>query len=107
MMDVTEGDDEVILRAELPGIDPKDVEVTVSGNLLTLSGEKKRVNEHRRDHCFHRECCYGSFRRSIELPQGIDPEKVVAEHANGVLTVRLKRTESDKAKHIPVKVQEE
>jgi HSP20 family protein len=100
--DVTDGEKEVTVRAEIPGVDPKDVEVTVSGSMLTVSGEKKDVREEKGKHVWRSECSYGSFCRSVQLPDGVDPEKVTAEHANGILTVKVAKSKASAAKRISV-----
>lgn len=100
--DVLDGEKDVTVRAEIPGVDPKDVEVTVSGNLLTISGEKKDFREEKGKQVWRSECSYGSFRRSVELPEGVDADKVTAEHANGILTVRVGKSKAAAAKRIPV-----
>ena len=102
-VDVSENDTELTVRAELPGIDPKDLDVTVTGNQLVLSGEKRETSE-REGKDFHRsETRYGSFRRTVPLPEGIDTENVDAEYANGVLTLCLKKTAPVATKRIEVK----
>jgi HSP20 family protein len=90
-VDVAETDQEVTIRAEIPGVDPKELEISVSGNRLTIAGEKKNHTEKQGKDYYHTETRYGAFRRSIELPGGVDPEQVSAEHANGVVTIRLKK----------------
>jgi HSP20 family protein len=71
----------------LPGVDPKDVEIQVSGNTLTISGERSSTRETKDSDYIHREISYGSFLRSIELPDGVDRDKVTAEYRNGVLEI--------------------
>jgi HSP20 family protein len=100
--DVVDGEKDVTVRAEIPGVDPKDVEVTVSGTLLTISGEKKDAREEKGKQVWRSECSYGSFRRSIALPEGVDAEKVSAEHANGILTVKVAKSKAAEAKRIQV-----
>jgi HSP20 family protein len=100
--DIVDGENEVTVRAEIPGVDPKDVEVTVSGNLLTISGEKKDSREEKGKQFWRSECSYGSFRRSVELPDGVDADKVTAEHANGILTVKVGKSKTAPGKRIPV-----
>jgi HSP20 family protein len=101
-LDVIDGEKEVTVRAEIPGVDPKDVEVTVSGNLLTLAGEKKNVSEEKGKNWYRSECSYGSFRRTITLPEGVDSEKVQAEYSNGVLTVRVAKSRTAVPRKIAV-----
>ena len=102
-IDVAENDKELTVRAELPGIDPKDLEVTVTGNQLVLSGEKKETSEHKEKDFFQSETRYGSFRRTVVLPEGIDAENVDAQYSNGVLTLRLRKTAPAAGKRIEVK----
>lgn len=102
-VDLAETEDEVMVRAELPGIDPKELEVTVSGNQLVLSGEKKETSE-RVGKDFHlSESRYGSFRRTVPLPSAVDAGNVEADYANGILTIRLKKTVAAPPKRIEVK----
>lgn len=71
----------------LPGVDPKDVNIQVSGNMLTISGERSSTRETKEANYLHREVSYGSFQRQIELPEGVDKDKVTAEYRNGVLEI--------------------
>jgi HSP20 family protein len=103
-VDVAEDDKEVTVRAELPGIDPKDIEVSVVGNEVVLSGEKKESSETKEKGVYHSETRYGSFRRTVPLPEGVDTEHVDAQYANGVLTLRLPKTAPAATKRIEVKV---
>jgi HSP20 family protein len=100
--DVADGERDVTVRMEIPGVDPKDVEVTVSGNVLIISGEKKDSREEKGKHVVRSECSYGSFRRSVELPGSVDAGKVTAEHANGILTVKVEKSKAAAAKRIAV-----
>jgi HSP20 family protein len=102
-VDVAENDKELTVRAELPGIDPKELEVTVSGNQLVLSGEKKESSERQEKDFYRSETRYGSFRRVIPLPEGVDTENVDAQYANGVLTLTLKKIAPAAQKRIEVK----
>lgn len=102
-VDVAESEDAVSVRAELPGIDPNDVDVTVVGDAITIAGEKKASDEEHLKHHYHRnESCYGSFRRTIHLPVSIDPEQVSAVSLNGVLTIRMQKREASKSTKIKV-----
>ena len=103
-IDIAEDEKEVSVRAELPGIDPKDLDVTVVGNQLILSGEKRETSEIKEKGVFHSETHYGSFRRSVALPEGVDTEHVEAEYSHGVLTLRLPKTVPADQKRIEVKV---
>lgn len=101
-LDVSDGDKEITIRAEIPGVDPKDLEITVTGDLLTISGQKKETSERRDKDVYHSECRYGSFRRSIPLPAPVEAEDVTAEYKNGVLSIRLKKEAGAETKRIPV-----
>lgn len=101
-VDVLDGEKEVTIRAEVAGVDPKDVEITVSGRTLFLAGEKKSESEEKRRGQYRSECSYGAFRRAIELPEGVDPDRITAESVNGVLTVRVPKSKPTPVKRISV-----
>jgi HSP20 family protein len=102
-LDVSETDKEFTVQAELPGVDPKDLEITVTADRITISGEKKETVEKTDKNYHHKEIRSGKFSRTIALPSGIDTENVAADHKNGVLTVRLKKSQAAAAKKISVK----
>jgi HSP20 family protein len=104
-VDVVENDKEVTVRAEMPGIDPKDLNVVVSGKQLIISGEKKESTEQSGKDFFHSEIRFGSFRRAIPLPDGVDSENVDAQFTNGVLTLRMNKQLGSKPKQIEIKTQ--
>jgi HSP20 family protein len=103
-VDVAESDDEFTVRAEIPGIDPKELEVNITGSQLVLAGEKKESSEKKAKDFYQSESRYGSFRRAIPLPPSVDPEKVDADYANGVLTIRLKKAQTTPPKKVEIKV---
>ena len=102
-VDVSETDKEITVQAELPGMDPKDIEITISGSHLVLAGEKKHCSERKGDGAYHSECSYGVFRRSFPLPETVDENNVQAQYANGVLTIKLQKTPPANVKRIEVK----
>jgi HSP20 family protein len=102
-LDVEETENEVVVRAELPGVNPDDLDVSVSEDALTIAGEKKEEKEHKGRGYFRSECRYGSFRRTIPLPRGVDPDSIQAEYNNGILAVHLKKDVRAQPKRIPVK----
>jgi len=102
-MDLAESDDAITVKAELPGVDPKDIEISVTGNRLTLRGEKKQDREERGRDYHYVERQYGGFHRSIQLPTSVDSTKVSAEYKNGIVTVTLAKNPGAKAKRIPVR----
>ena len=99
--------DEIHIRADLPGIDPKDVEISLDGNRLTLKAERKVGSHEEIDSYFHREISYGPFERSFVLPRGVDVEKIAAISENGTLEVVVPLPESATPKRIMVDVKTE
>lgn len=102
-VDIEENDQEVIVRAEVPGVDPKDLDVSINGNRLTISGEKKETSERKDKDRYQSETRYGSFTRLVELPSGVDAGAVTAESSHGVVTITLKKTAAAATKKIQVK----
>jgi HSP20 family protein len=102
-LDVSDDEKSVTVKVEVPGVKPEDIQLSVTGNTLLISGEKKEREERNGDGFYHCERHFGSFRRNVNLPAGIDPEKVNADYAQGVLTVRLEKKPEALPKKIPVK----
>ncbi len=92
VVDVAENDKAYKITAELPGLEPKEVELSVSGDTLVLRGEKREEKEQKDKNTYRSERSYGSFQRSFALPQGIDRDKIAADLAKGVLTITLPKT---------------
>jgi HSP20 family protein len=103
-VDIYETEDAIVLKAELPGIDPKDVEVRVEDNTLYLKGERKYEKEVNEQNYHRIERSYGSFARSFTLPNSIDAEKVKAEYKDGLLTLTMPKREEAKPKTIKIDV---
>jgi HSP20 family protein len=103
-IDIAENDNDIIIKAEIPGIDPKDIDISIEGDTLTIKGEKKEEKEHKGKHYHRVERSYGSFTRAIDLPAPVMKDKVKAEDHNGVLEITLPKMEITKAKRITVKV---
>ena len=102
-VDVSETGKEVIVQAELPGMDPKEIDVSISGDVLTIKGEKKREEEHK-DENYHRiERSYGAFARTIQLPTEVDADKAKAVYKDGVLKLTLPKTKQEATKKIEIK----
>ena len=91
-IDMSEDDKAYKISAELPGIDPKDIDVSLSGDTLVLKGEKRQEKEKKNKNYHFSERSYGSFQRSFQLPLSIDRDKVAADFSNGVLTISLPKT---------------
>lgn len=104
-IDVSETEKEIKVTAELAGIDEKDVEVTLHDDVLTIKGEKKLERDEKNEHLFLSERSYGSFSRSIALPETIQQDKINAVYKKGVLTLTLPKApaEETKAKKIEIK----
>ena len=101
-IDLSETDTQIRVRAELPGIDPKDVDVSVSGDRLVIAGEKKSSTQESGEGWSHCESRYGSFSRAIPLPEPVDPAKVTARYDKGVLMVELTKSPSAASHKVPV-----
>jgi HSP20 family protein len=104
-VDVAEMEDEIKVSAELPGLDNEDIDVSLSDDVLTISGEKKEEKEEKGKNYYRSERSYGAFRRDIPLPSQVDADKVDAVFQKGVLTITLPKTAEAKAKKVTVKAQ--
>jgi len=104
-VNVTETDDEIRVTAELPGLDEKDIEVTLDRDMLTIKGEKKQEHEEKKGNYYRMERTFGSFQRTIPLPAEVQEDKAEASFEKGVLTITLPKTEEAKSqkKRIEVK----
>ena len=102
--DISETKDKLLIKAELPGLDPKDITVSVSGDLLTIKGEKKKEEEEKDEHHHFVERYYGSFQRSFRLPVNIQSDKVEATFDKGVLNITLLKKEAAEKKEIEINV---
>ena len=101
-LEVVEREGEYVVTAELPGLEEKDFQVEVHGNVLTLRGEKRSEQTGEREGRHFTERVYGAFRRGIELPVEVQSEKASASFKNGVLAVTLPKAETAKVRNIPV-----
>lgn len=103
-VDISETEDTLFVKAELPGLEAKDVDVSLSGDLLTIKGEKKKEKEEKDEHHHYIERYEGTFQRSFRLPVAVHADKVEASFENGVLKVTLPKAEKAKKKSIKIKV---
>jgi HSP20 family protein len=101
-MDLVEADDHFVLKADLPGVDEGDVAIEVQDNVLTLSGSREAEHERNEQGWYRLERSYGSFNRSLTLPDGVDPDKVEANFDRGVLEVRIPKPEERKPRRISI-----
>jgi len=104
--DIYEDQEGLHLSFEVPGIDPKDVRVSLTENTLTVSGERNLEHEDKRENYRRIERSYGSFERSFSLPNNLDGDKIQAKYQNGILKIQIPRSEKAKPRSISVKVQE-
>ena len=105
-VDLSETKESFIVKAELPGLEAKDVNVSISGNMLTIKGEKKKGEEEKEEHHHYVERYYGSFQRSFQLPANVIGDKIEANFDKGVLKVTLPKTPEARQKEIEIKVKE-
>ena len=104
-LDVSETKDAVMVKAEVPGMDPKEIQLSLQDQLLTLKGEKKQEKEEKDEHCYRVERSYGAFVRAVRLPATVDGSKVTAGFKNGLLTVTLPKAPAAKGNIIPIKAE--
>jgi HSP20 family protein len=101
-LELTETADEIRVRAEVPGVDPKDLDISVTGDVLTLSGEKREERESKEGSSHYTERRYGSFRRTVQLGSPVDLERVEARHEHGVVTITLQKAETVRPRRIEI-----
>ena len=102
-IDVYEKGDNIIVDAEIPGLNKEDIEVTVENQTLNVRGEKKESKETKREGFYHSERFYGNFHRAVTLPAPVDVSKIEATYKDGVLTVTMPKAAEARAKHIAIK----
>ena len=102
-IDVSETKNELVIKAELPGLDPKDIDISMNNGYLTIKGEKKHEKEEKDENYHLIERSYGSFTRSVRLPREVQNDKITASFKNGVLRVTLPKSEEAKKKEIKIK----
>jgi HSP20 family protein len=103
-VDIYETENELVLKADLPDVNEKDLDVRVENNMLTVRGERKFENTVKEDKYLRVERSYGSFSRSFSLPSTVDTEKIHADYKNGVLSVQLPKRAESKPKQVKVNV---
>lgn len=102
LVEVSEKDDEMVVRAEVPGLKPEDIELKVENSNLIISGEKKQEKKEEKENYVHTECSYGSFYRVVPLRSEVDQDRIKASHKNGVLTIRLPKSEKSRSRKIAI-----
>ena len=101
-VDIYDQDDKVVIKAELPGVDKKDIHVGLEDRVLTLKGERSHENEVKEEKFYRKERAYGKFERAFTLPAGLDPEKINADFKDGVLKIEIPKPEEEKPRKIAV-----
>ena len=102
LCDIFEDGDDIVVKAEIPGVDRGDIDVQVENNILTIRGERRREKEVKSDNLYRTERSYGAFSRSFTLPVTVDTERIKAEYKDGVLHVTLPKVEEAKPRKIKV-----
>ena len=103
-LDVAETKNELVVKAEVPGMDAKDIDISLSDGMLTIKGEKKQEKEEKEADYHLVERSYGAFTRSIQLPSEVQSDKISASYKNGILKITLPKSEEAKKKEIKIKV---
>ncbi len=103
-LEVKEDENQFLMHLDIPGMERKDLDISVSGNTLTVKGERKEEESKKGKGYFYSERRYGSFQRSVELPVEVDADKVVANYKDGVLELTLPKSEKAKPKQIKIDV---
>jgi HSP20 family protein len=101
-MDVVETEDHFVLRADLPGLSENDVKIELEDNVLTIAGERKAEHEQQGEGYYRVERAFGSFSRSLTLPEGVDAERIQASFNSGVLEVRIPKPEQHKPRKVQI-----
>jgi HSP20 family protein len=104
-IDVSETNDAVIVKVDVPGVKPEDMEISLVDNVLVIKGEKKREEEERKENFYRMERFYGSFMRSIQLPCEVEDDKIEATYKDGVLKIVLPKKPEEKKKVIKINVE--
>ena len=101
-VDLYEKDDHFVIKAELPGVDKKDIAIDLKDRVLTLSGERSYENEVKQENYYRRERSYGKFQRAFTLPAHVDSDKIKAEFNDGLLQIEVPKPEEQKPKKVTI-----
>jgi HSP20 family protein len=101
-VDIYENDNNFVIKAELPGLEKKDVSIDVQDRVLTLKGERKLENEVKEDNYYRREMSYGRFQRAFTLPANVDSDKITADFKDGLLKIEVPKPEEAKPKNVSI-----
>jgi HSP20 family protein len=103
-VDVYQNNDEIIVQSTVAGVSPDDLDINITSESVTVRGKREKEEKIEEKNYFYQECFWGSFSRSIILPQEIDPERSTAAIKNGILTIRMPKIQRQKAKKVKVKI---
>jgi HSP20 family protein len=101
-LDISEGRKDITVKAEIPGIEAKDFDISIDGRLLTFKGEKKQEQKEKEETYYRVERSYGYFNRTIQLPAKVDPDKVNATYKRGILKIKLRKSKENESKRIKI-----
>ena len=104
-IDMVDANDEIVLRADLPGMDEKSIDVSVQDGTVTISGERKEEKEEKKEDFYYAERSYGAFSRTVMLPVGVDADRVKATFKKGVLEVHLPKAKEAKGRKVDIKTE--
>jgi HSP20 family protein len=104
-LDMSETKDNYVVKAEVPGIDAKHIDISLTGDVLTIKGEKSQEKEEKEEDHHLVERSYGSFSRSVRIPAEVESNKIKASYKNGILAITLPKSEKVKAKEVKIKVE--
>lgn len=102
VVDIYDKDDTIVIKADLPGVDKKDIHVDLKGRVLTLSGERSEEKEANEEGCYRKERAYGKFMRTFNLASDVLPDKINASYKDGVLHITIPKSEANKPKQITI-----
>ncbi len=102
LVDIYETNEDIVVKAEIPGMKKEDIEISITDNVLTIKGEKKQERKMQNEDYHRIECSYGTFQRSFSLPKAIKPDNVTASYKDGVLTITVPKAEEVKPKKIQI-----
>jgi len=101
-IDISEGRKDITVKAEIPGIETKDFDISIDGRLLTIKGEKKQEQKEEEETYYRVERSYGYFNRTIQLPAEVNPNKVDATYKRGILKIKLRKSKENESKRIKI-----
>ena len=104
-VDLSETKDNFVVKAEVPGMDAKDMNISLTGDVLTIKGEKKQEKEEKEEDHHLIERSYGAFSRSVRLPVEVESDKIEASYRNGILKITIPKSEKVKAKEVKIKIE--